>query len=253
MHACLLVREQPWYRRGSFEAGLRASGFSVDTRIRPSPDNILVIWNRYGNYDHIAKDYEKVGGRVLVAENGYLGREWNNGFWYAIARGQHNTQSEYQLGDEERVRQIGLAVEPWRTKGEEIVILETRGIGPTSVREPPGWARGVYQKLLQNTARPVRLRKHPGEGVCVPLYDDLKNAWAVITWGSGGALKALTWGIPVFHGYPRWIGAEAARAWNGNTEDCVRGDRSKTMQRVAWGMWSTSEIERGAPFTWLLR
>lgn len=254
MHACLLIREMPWYRRSAFEAGLRSVGYMVDAKWRPAPDNVLVIWNRYGNYDHIAREYEKAGGRVIVAENGYLGREWNDGYWYAVSRALHNTRSDFQLGDESRISEIGITIEPWRKGGKEIVILETRGIGPNSVREPLGWSRDIFTKLKRTSNIPVRIRKHPGENKnVVSLYDDLKDAYAVVTWGSGGALKAITWGIPVFFGYPGWIGAESAHPLSVDLENRYTGSRMETLRRIAWGMWNTTEIERGAPFTWLLR
>lgn len=260
MHACLLVRDQPPYRRESFEAGLKAVGYEVDSRIRADRDNILVIWNRYSMFDSVARDYERHGGRVLVAENGYLGREWNGKYWYAVGREQHNTMSNFQFGDPARAEEIGIKCEPWREGGDEIVILETRNIGPESVKEPLGWSRRMFLKLSEAAEIPIRLRKHPGErkGV-VSLEQDLRKARAVVTWGSGGAIKALTLGIPVFYGYDRWIGSEAGYPISLQTAAKIKvhipryGEREKTMRRVAWAMWSTEEIQRGACFTWLLR
>jgi hypothetical protein len=260
MHACLLVRDLPPYRRGAFEAGLKAIGYEVDSRIRPERDNILVTWNRYSMFDAVARDYERRGGRVLVAENGYLGREWNDKFWYAIGREQHNTMSDFQFGDPLRVDEIGIKCAPWREGGDEIVILETRNIGPESVKEPLGWSRHIFLKLSESCELPVRIRKHPGERKnAIPLEQDLRKARAVVTWGSGGAIKALTWGIPVFYGYDRWIGGEAGHfiTLQSIAKSKVHipryGEREKTMRRVAWAMWNTEEIERGACFTWLLR
>jgi hypothetical protein len=258
MHACLLVRDLPPYRRGSFEAGLKAIGYDVDSRIRPDRDNILVIWNRYSMFDSVASDYEKRGGRVLVAENGYLGREWNGKYWYAIGRGQHNTMSDSQFGDPTRAQEIGITCAPMRHGGSEIVILETRNIGTDHVREPLGWSRRMLLSISEVSEYPVRIRKHPGEKKATPLDQDLRNARAVVTWGSGGAIKALTWGIPVFHGYAKWIGAEASVFIDSKRADFVNtleriDTRPQAMRRVAWAMWNTEEIQRGACFTWLLR
>jgi hypothetical protein len=259
MHACLLVRDQPPYRRSAFEKGLRAIGYDVDSRIRPEVDNILVIWNRYSMFDAVARDYERRKGRVLIAENGYLGRDWNEKHWYALGRNQHNTMSDFQFGDPARVEQIGIQCQPWREGGKEIVILETRNIGTDAVREPLGWSRHMFLKIKEASKYSVRIRKHPGENKCVALEQDLRDARAVVTWGSGGALKALMWGIPVFYGYENWIGAEAGHFVSLQTVakdkiDIPRyGERDKTMRRIAWAMWNTEEIERGACFTWLLR
>lgn len=258
LHASLLIREQPWYRRGSFEAGLRAAGYTVDNQIRPAPDNLLVVWNRYGHYDVIARQYEEKGGKVIVAENGYLGREWNDGHWYCLSLGQHNTIADWQLkGDTDRAAKIGIELLPWRISGSELVVLGTRGIGPNGVKEPPYWAQSCASELsnLWKLRRPVRFRAHPGENKCVPLEQDLRDAKAVLTWGSGGALKALVWGIPVFYGYKHWIGSEAAANIKDLSLeiDCRQSDRETTFRRVAWSMWNTKEIETGEPFKWLLQ
>ena len=86
----------------------------------------------------------------------------------------------------------------------------------------------------------------------VKLEDDLRDAWACITWGSGAALKALTLGIPVFHGMPNWIGAGAALPMHADLEHPARGDRLPAFRRLAWAMWNLQEIESGEPFRRLL-
>jgi hypothetical protein len=72
----VLIRDQPWYRRDVFISGLRKAGHEVLTKqpAQFSPDTLLVIWNRYSSTHDIANSVEAAGGKVLVAENGYLGR-----------------------------------------------------------------------------------------------------------------------------------------------------------------------------------
>lgn len=250
LHASLLIREQPWYRRGSFEAGLRAVGYTVDNSLRPSPENILVIWNRYGHYDHLAKQYEERGGRVIVAENGYLGREWNGGYWYAISLAKHNSLSTCKTGPEAR---FDIPMLPRRESGKEILVLETRSIGPDGVKEPLGWSKKMAVRIREE-GFPVRIRKHPGENKCVSLEKDLENTYSVVTWGSGGALKAMFWGLRISHGYPDWIGQEGATRTSLNDEFYINcNDREAVARRLSWAMWNTKEIETGEPFKWLLQ
>ena len=89
--ACTILRRPP-YRGDQFIAGLRRVGFEVITapQKNPRPGDVLVIWNRSGGNEALATRYERAGGRVLVVENGYFGREWRGGHWYAIAEGQHS-------------------------------------------------------------------------------------------------------------------------------------------------------------------
>ena len=261
MKACLLIRTMPWYRRNSFAAGLTAVGYEVTDKLEPHRENIVVMWNRYGHYDHIAKQYELAGGKVVIAENGYLGREWIGANWYAISQNFHNGGGWFYSEDvntpnsKSRWNSFGVEVSPWSKGGSEIVILETRSIGPVGIAEPRGWSETLCEKLKSKISMPIRIRKHPGERSCTPLLDDLRNAWAVITWGSGGALKALLAGIPVFYGFPKWIGAGAGELITGQTDFTNRPLRARlpVFQKLAWGMWRTGEIEKGDPFKWLLQ
>jgi hypothetical protein len=252
MRACLLIRHDPAYRHEAFAAGLRAAGYQVTESQEPRPGNLLVIWNRYGRYDQLARRYEDAGGTVLVAENGYLGRDWRSGHWYALAKNFHNGAGDWKVGGPERWDSWGVEPQPWRD-GREIVVLATRHIGPAGVAEPHGWSTAIAEQLRKQTHRPVRIRRHPGERPATPLEQDLADAWAVVTWGSGAALKALMMGVPVFYGFPQWIGASAGKRIEEGIAERAMPDRLPMFRRLAWAMWSTDEISTGEPFRCLLR
>lgn len=248
-----MIRQAPLYRREAFEQGLRACGYEIHGTPRDAirPDDVLLIWNRYGEGAIHAERFEAAGATVIVAENGYLGRDWRGEHWYALARRHHNGAGDWRPAGPERWDAWGVEFQPWRERGKEIVILATRGIGPQGIAEPHGWSARVYDQVRQLTEKPVRIRHHPGENSCVPLEVDLWEAECVITWGSGAALKALMMGIPVFYGFDRWIGGGAARFWDGTLEP-VRPCRQPTFRRLAWSVWRTHELATGAPFARLL-
>lgn len=255
MKAFCMIRTMPWYRREAFIAGLRATGYDVVDREDYSPGNILVTWNRYGHYETIAKRYENAGLSVIVAENGYLGRDWLGKHWYALAKSGHNGSGKWPVGTCERWNELDIEMAPWRDGGNEIVILATRHIGVRGVAEPYGWSQDIAAKIARVWRMPVRIRQHPGENKCVPLDEDLKNAMAVVSWGSGGALKALLMGIPVVYGFKNWIGADAGTPIDVFLAKAVRPhpDRHAMFRRLVWAMWTTDEIATGAPFKCLLQ
>lgn len=260
MKACVLIREMPLYRRDSFVAGLQKLGYTIHSsfghKVLTSPDDVLVIWNRYGNYDRIARQYEMIGARVIIAENGYLGRDFLEGHWYALARGFHNGGGWWPEGSFKRWESFGINVEPWKRQGDDILVLATRHIGPEGVKEPHGWAQRMVNELQSKTKRKVRLRMHPGEKKpLVTLEEDLRNVWACVTWGSGAALKSIVSGVPVFYAYPKWIGAQAASLLTKDTDLEHRFLYSPypMLHKLAWAMWSTKEIETGEPFKCLLK
>lgn len=244
MRAYLLIREQPHYRRDAFAEGLRRIGYELHSTPPSAPrtTDVLCIWNRYGRYDYTALQFERAGAQVLVAENGYLGRDWREAHWYALSKNHHNGAGQWLPEDASRWDRWNVELRDWRHGGTETVVLATRHIGPQGVAEPQGWSQSVAQKLG------ARIRRHPGENACIPLERDLARAKSVITWGSGGALKALTLGIPVQYGFPQWIGAAGATPIGGNG----RGDRISMFRRLAWAMWTTDELRGGEPFKRLL-
>jgi len=243
LRALCLLREQVPYRRAAFIAGLLVCGYEVCDRIHdPRTGDVLVIWNRYGVFDNDANRFERAGATVLVAENGYLGNDFAGGIWYALSRGQHNGAGSWKEGGPERWDRLGIACAPWRYGGREVVVLPQRGIGPPGVAMPRDWLTKTRARLLASGIR-HRVREHPGTRTdAVPLEQDLDEAAAVVTWGSGAALKALLLGIPVFYDMPNWIGSRAA-AWIGDGP--FRGDPLPMFRRLAWAMAPLEEIASG--------
>lgn len=249
MRALNLLREQLHYRRDAFDEGLRAVGFEVVKALpRPAPDDLLVIWNRYGGYDEIARYFEQFGARVVVAENGYLGKAWRGGDWYALALNHHSGAGKWPDGGPERWAQHGTELARWRDGAGEILVLGQRGIGEAGIASPTGWAEAVQRQYGG------RIRPHPGKNEpAVSLEADLADARAVLTWHSGAALLALLAGVPVFYAFPRWIGAEAARPLWEFEAGPRQGDRLAMFQRLAWAQWQLDEIRSGEAFDHLLR
>lgn len=222
-------------RARAFRAGLQRLGYHVEigTTQEPGADDILVTWNRIHDGQTAAQAFEARALPVLVAENA----TWSNGFlggaWYHIARNWHNTAGRFPVGGHVRWDALNVPLMPWRTYGET-VILPQRGIGAAPVAMPVNWPRSV--------AHLGRTRPHPGQRTAVSLRDDLASAGRVLTWGSGAAVQALMWGIPVESQMPGWIGEQD------NTDE----GRLRMLRRLAWAQWRLSEIESGETFARLL-
>jgi hypothetical protein len=256
MKAYSMVRHDPHYRREAFAAGLTACGYEVHgpPRDTPRPDDVLLIWNRYGPWERAAAAFDRVGAAVICCENGVLGRDFKTRHgWYSIARDIPAAQGgAFPIGGPERWAGWGVTFCEWRNGGREVIVLAQRGIGPAGVAEPPGWHRRVYEKLKASQPRPVRIRAHPGENAAIPLERDLENAFCCVTWGSGAGLKALIYGVPVFFGNPGWIGRTAAQPLGASIEYPWRHERALTFERLAWSTWNIEEIATGLPFRRLL-
>lgn len=250
MKALCLIRKEPYYRRAAFEEGLRRVGFSlVDKLVPAGPEDWLVIWNRKKGYDEAqADDWERRGGTVIVAENGYLQKVDKT--HYAISVHGHNGSGWFPVGDEDRFTKLGFPVMRWTSVGDEIVIRGQRGIGSTLMASPPNWAEAAAAKLRRHTILPVRVIPHPGNHApkVAPEWD-LRRAYSMAIWCSSMGVLALTRGIPVFYAAPRWVcsegGAPLSRFPEPNRSESHRVD---ALHRMSHGQWHFDEIATGEPF-----
>lgn len=209
----------------AFTRGLNRVGFHVKHGIGPA--DLLVTWNRIGLADDVAKRMP-----TLVCENASWGNSFAGHQWYHIAKTYHNTRGMFPIFDSRRWDYLDIELMPWCSTvlHPETVVLMQRGIGSAPVTMPRGWtAKG-------------RIRRHPGRDKhFIPLEQDLQKAGKVVTWGSGGAIKALMMGIPVEAHYPEWIGQQD------NTDE----DRLRMFRELACAQWTIDEIKRGDPFEML--
>ena len=252
MRAQCMIREALHYKRGTFLEGLYAAGFSLAAAInKPQPEDVLVIWNRYGHYHEEARRFEAAGARVVVAENGYLGKNRAGGDWFAMAVGNHCGAGTWVEGGPERWDLMGVTMQPWRMDGHEVVVLGQRGIGPPGIATHQTWANHVAR-----TIPGARVRAHPGNhDPLVPLDRDLARAKAVVVRSSSAGLWALLWGIPAWAAVPWWIGAGACRPLSEFGQEPKRDDAARlaVFRRMAWAQWEASEIKSGQAFTHLLQ
>lgn len=237
MRAFLNLRHQQSERAESFGKGLRRLGYTVEFGLTftPGPRDLICTWNRIGDGDRSARIFEMQGLSVLVAENA----SWGNGFmgrkWLTLARNFHNTAGRFPVGGSERWDSLGVDLKPWRTEGET-VFLPQRGIGPQETAMPRNWLEGAQTRFKG------RVRPHPGKGPARPLVDDLARCGRVVTWGSGGAIQALMWGIPVHADMPGWVGHQ----------DNTDAGRLAMLRDLAWAQVERHEIEDSTAFARLL-
>jgi hypothetical protein len=247
LRACNLLRESLHYRRDAFDAGLRRAGYRLESHISdPGPGDLLLIWNRYSRWAAEAERFERAGAAVMVAENGYLGKSWRGGEWFALAYGQHAGAGQWYDGGPERWDAWGVELSPWRTGPGETLILGQRGIGPPGVASPARWELDALKRCGG------RIRLHPGKtGAGPSLDDDLAGAAEVVTWHSSAALLALMRGVPAWYAFPLWIGAPAARPVSehgGRPSFRCDAARLGMFRRLAWAMWEIDEVREGTPF-----
>lgn len=232
-----------------FGIGLKKLGFQLAERPKnePAPEDVLVIWNRLPTVDSDAARYEAAGAKVIVCEHGWVKPEK----FYAICRNHHNGYGTWRVGRRSRWPDFGIGVKPWRTNGEHILVIPQRGMGVPPVAMPRNWLQDVLPRLAKVTDRPIKVR-YP-EFRIHPIEPEFEGAHAIVTWASGGGIKAIVEGYPVFYEMPGWIGAFAARPGLEDLERPYLGERDTMFHQMSWAMWTAEEIERGEPFECLLQ
>lgn len=251
MRAALLFRPNRHYRADEFARGLGRHGYQVcrSPITDPGPSDVLVIWNRTRRHEAEAARFERAGGRVIVAENGYLDRHGGEKH-YALALGSHNGPGRWFVGDKARYE---IDDQPWGSRGESVLVLAQRGIGQPGIAMPLDWIRTVMAKLARITQRPILLRRHPGlHGFRGALESDIAKAHCAVTWGSGAGIKAICAGLPCFHELDGWIGNSASARLADSVEQCDTPDRGLLWRRITWAQWTMREIECGEAFDRLL-
>ena len=237
-----------------FEIGLRSVGYQLLDAVPQdiSPEDVVIAWNRRRCDEDTIRRFERAGARVIIAENGYIG---NNGYGkklFAMALGHHCGAGKWHVGDEHRWRRHNIRLADWRSEGSEIIVLPQRAIGEPGVAMPKEWDWQIVERLRKVTKRPVRVRPHPGkEPAATALHEDIAHAWAVVTWSSGAAIKALAMGVPAFYLFKDWIAAPMAKFGIDDIENPYLGDRVPALHSIGWAQWTAEEIMNGLPFRYL--
>lgn len=247
------IRDQPFYRRDAFESGLRAAGYDV-RRGEPGWVNrgdVLLLWNRYGANHDLACWFEKSGGTVVVAENGFVGLGGQSPHSmavrdpYAINLGYHNDSATRPLIDGDRWSALGVQLQPWREGGGHVLICPNRSFGTPGRIMPPQWPEQMRAKF-EAQGYQTRIRPHPGNHVPArPLERDLEGCWFVVIWNSSAGIHALIAGVPVISCAPNWICRAAS--WD-DRRPLPPPARLPALQRMAQGQFFVAEIAAGIPF-----
>lgn len=225
-----------------FKAGFVAAGYTpVSDNKTPGADDVLVAWNRKPSNEGRIKYYENARAKVIIAENGYIGKDADGNKLLSLAHNYHLGAGRWYIGEEKRYLNQNFIIEPWRAPGEEIILLAQRGIGNAKRLE---WYIALADKIRARTKRKVIVRPHPGK-IHSPVTPALTTAHAVVTWSSAAAIHALAFGVPSFHLMPGWIGEPTSKFGIEDLENPARGDRDKMFHRISWAQWTAEEIRNG--------
>lgn len=259
--AYISVKQHLFNRMDAFAQGFRACGFQVHERDphpgEVKPGDVYAIWNRRGAQEGIADRAEAAGGIVLVAENGYFGRDEGGSQYLAISSHGHNGSGKPLIEHRpERLARLGLDFKPWRSSGGHILVCPNRFIAPSWFLMPQDWVARTVERLRSLCpGREIRVRPHPGhwkrlaEHPAISLRrDGLAGAHACVVWSSSAAIHALLAGIPVICCAPWQICRAACETSLDAAEAPAMPERMPAFELLARSQFTLAEIREGLPF-----
>jgi hypothetical protein len=134
----------------------------------------------------------RLNGAVwYYGDHGYFSR----GNYYRITKDAFQYNGPMRP-DFERLWRTSARPQPWKTDGAAVLVCPPdEAIATLMGFDQNAWFADVAMRLRNNTDRPVIVRDRRADR---PLREDLKNAWALVTWTSNAAVDALVAGVPVF-------------------------------------------------------
>jgi len=168
---------------------------------------------------------------------------------------------------------VGLTLKDYRVNGEYILICLQRN-GGWSMRglDVMQWLKHTVNEIKKYSDRPIVVRGHPGDkklsqylkinepNVTVSdvkirtIQDDLKHAWATITYNSSPGVASLIEGVPVFAldpdpNYSQY--SEVANYSLKRLEDPKMFDRQEWVERISMSHWKFDELLSGEAWSFM--
>lgn len=232
-------------------------------------------WGGYGGLivnepDEVPDGYAPVfiGMRPALAKLLHGLREQNreyltvdNGYFQPYKQGHFRvTQNALQFGDaigsafpEEiaRWRALNEPIQPWRGTGvHNLIVLQSEPWYEMVLGvKRADWLAGVVRQIEQISSRPILIRDKPlkGRGPTTTIFEDMEDAWVVISLSSNCLVQAAQQGIPVLpvgHCAASPLGTSFSRLKTPYYPE----DREAVFAQLAANQWTLQEIADGVMY-----
>ena len=238
--------------------------------------DVAVIWSvlwqgRMKPNQGVWEYYRSSGRPVIVLEVGGLrrGHTWRIGL-----NGVNGSATFGAKGmDSTRATSLGLKLEPWRYRGDHIIVATQHYNSQQWAGKPPvqQWVKEVIDQIRQYSTRPIIVRSHPRASIslsvpgvivqppqhipetydCYDFSTALDQAWAVVNWNSNPGIESTIKGVPAFVGSTS-LAAPVANIDLACIESPQRPDRQQWFNDLAYTEWTVEEITAGLPLDRLI-
>lgn len=221
-----------------------------------SNQSVTCVWGLGGRNYHITKSCVEQQSSWLFADMPYFNR-WmgehtaDSCHWRLIPKALH--ESKIHDYPDDRSKTLLKEVREWRTNGIHVLIAPssdsiTRWMTGMSSEQ---WLRNTLKDLAQHTDRIIRVRykprKHGMSGPMVqdvPVADDLKDCWAVVTLCSIVGVEAAVAGIPVISHQSSATAAVSTQDLADIESPCMP-DRGRWLNTLSYRQFTKAEMRSG--------
>lgn len=200
------------------------------------PDEIVPVVGCTPQFRGYIAEWQQRGRKWIYWDRGYLRRVFAThlptGKQLGIPMGFYRWHiNRPQMGevfdvpsDRWKFLKLDDQIKPWNKNGKHVVVADTLP-DYWNLFSDPQWTQRTVERLKQITDRPIVVR--PKESWEKPLYDELRNAHALVAHGSIAAVESVVMGCPVF------VEPISAAALVGTT-DLSRIETPSYPERMPW-------------------
>jgi hypothetical protein len=244
------------FKQKLFDAIGKSVGYVVRSdpkRLDALPDHVVPIVGCTPELRPWIEKWRRTGKTWIYWDRGYfrrsqhtawlprgreLGIEW--GFYRWHINGPQ-MQKIYDVPDDRwKFVKLDQCIKPWNRNGRHIVVIDTMK-EYFDLWDDRRWIERTVATLKFFTDRPIEVRHHLSK---VPLYDQLRDAHALVSHGSVAAVESVIFGCPVF------VDQSSAASLVGRTdfsqiENPVYPERMPWLHSLAYCQYTEAELVDG--------
>ena len=226
----------------------------LDNAIESEPVDNSMFWGFVGNNLEMVKKLEARNHNYWFADTPYFGRFDNNNlksdnhYWRVCKNKIHAGYIKDCKPD--RFEKFGLKIKAPDFKGSYILVCPSSD-SINNYLDRPNWLKETIEQIKRYTDRPIKVREKPrGRGTSgpseakVPLSEDLKDAWCLVTSCSIAAVEAQCMGIPVIC-HNKSFATEIAGQELADIEDPFFVGAEEWLWSLAYQQFTPEEFENG--------
>ena len=226
----------------------------LDNAIESEPVDNSMFWGFVGNNLEMVKKLEARNHNYWFADTPYFGRFDNNNlksdnhYWRICKNKIHAGYIKDCKPD--RFEKFGLKIKAPDFKGSYILVCPSSD-SINNYLDRPNWLKETIEQIKRYTDRPIKVREKPrGRGTSgpseakVPLSEDLKDAWCLVTSCSIAAVEAQCMGIPVIC-HNKSFATEIAGQELADIEDPFFVGAEEWLWSLAYQQFTPEEFENG--------